>query len=80
MGFTSIDINSLAPETDHHIVRELEGGEGCIHLVVTVSGTLTTPGHISDLASFDRNHADRAKEIKRKYVSLETDEVTRTRD
>lgn len=71
MGLTSIDIASLAPETNHHIVKELEGGEGCIHLVVTVSGTLTTPGHISELASYDRNHAAREMEISRKYVSVE---------
>lgn len=70
MGFTNIDINSLEPETNHHIVKELEGGEGCIHLMVTVSGTLTTPGHISDLASYDRNHADREALIRRRYVSV----------
>lgn len=69
MGWTRVDIGTLTPERNHDIVKELEGGEGRISLVITVSGTLTTGGDMSDLTAFEQNFAQRQMEIQRKYVS-----------
>lgn len=55
MGKCTIQLDSLVKEETHSLVRELEGGEGTLHLVITVSGTLGSAGESSNLLSYSQS-------------------------
>lgn len=68
MGKFTIELDSLAKEETHSLIKELEGGEGTIHLVITVSGTLGSAGVSSNLISYSQS-TESINAAHRKYVS-----------
>lgn len=68
MGKFTLELDSLTKEETHSLVKELEGGEGTIHLVITVSGTLGSAGESTNLLSYSQS-TESIHASHRKYVS-----------